>query len=159
MRPHAKRFGFEDLEEHVYHFDIPELLPGFAFFNIEPALANGVPRQQAIKDRVDHYVEVLKMTMGAERYEQAVVSPNLLKYLIRLMYDAEHGLQPRPLPRVGGLLRAITARAGGRPALRGRPATGRAGGGTTIQQRGGHLEDSPAPNGRPTDVREHHGRG
>ncbi len=92
MRAHAKRFGFEDLEENVLHFDIPELLPGFAFFNIEPALANGVPRQQAIKDRVDHYVEVLKMTMGAERYEQAVVSPNLLKYLIRLMYDAEHGL-------------------------------------------------------------------
>jgi DNA helicase HerA-like ATPase len=92
MRAHAKRFGFDDLEEHVIHFDIPERLPGFAFFNIEPALANGVPRMQAIKDRVDHYVEVLKMTMGEDRYEQAVVSPNLLKYLIRLMYDEEHGL-------------------------------------------------------------------
>ena len=33
------------------------------------------------------------MTMGEERYEQAVVSPNLLKYLIRLMYDEEYGLQ------------------------------------------------------------------
>ena len=55
MRAHAKRFGFEDLEERVLHFDIPDILPGFAFFNIEPALASGVPRLQAIKDRVDHY--------------------------------------------------------------------------------------------------------
>ena len=92
MRAHAKRFGFNDLEANVIHFDIPERLPGFAFFNIKPALANGVPRLQAVKDRVDHYVEVLKMTMGEERYEQAVVSPNLLKYLLRLMYDEEHGL-------------------------------------------------------------------
>ena len=30
--------------------------------------------------------------MGEDRYEQAVVSPNLLKYLLRLMYDEEHGL-------------------------------------------------------------------
>ncbi|MDX1745260.1 MAG: ATP-binding protein, partial [Halobacteriales archaeon] len=92
MLAHAKRFGFKDLEERVLHFDIPDILPGFAFFNIEPALASGVPRLQAIKDRVDHYEEVLKMTMGEERYEQAVVSPNLLKYLLRLMYDEEHGL-------------------------------------------------------------------
>ena len=92
MRAHAKRFGFEALEERVLHFDIPDILPGFAFFNIKPALASGVPRLQAVKDRVDHYEEVLKMTMGEERYEQAVVSPNLLKYLIRLMYDEKHGL-------------------------------------------------------------------
>lgn len=83
-RAHVKRFGFEDLEENVLNFDIPKVLPGFAFFNIEPVLANGVPRLQAVKDRVDHYEEVLKMTMGEERYEQAVVSSNLLKYLIRL---------------------------------------------------------------------------
>ena len=93
MRAHAQRFGFDDLEANVLHFDIPDMLPGFAFFNIEPALANGVPRLQAIKDRVDHYEEVLKMTMGEDRYEQAVVSPNLLKYLIRLMYDENHGLE------------------------------------------------------------------
>ena len=92
MRAHAKRFGFIDFEKNVIHFDIPDRLPGFAFFNIEPALANGVPRLQAVKDRVDHYVEILKMTMGEERYERAVVSPNLLKYLIRMMYDEDHGL-------------------------------------------------------------------
>jgi hypothetical protein len=51
-------------------------LPGFAFFNIESAIANGIPRAQAIKDRADHYVEALKTTMGEDRSEQAVVSSN-----------------------------------------------------------------------------------
>ncbi|RKD87988.1 ATP-binding protein [Halopiger aswanensis] len=91
MRAHARRFGMDDLEENVLHFPIPEILPGFAFFNLEPALENGVRRVDAVQNKADHYEEILKMVMGEERYEQAVVAPNLIKYLIKTLYDEEYG--------------------------------------------------------------------
>ena len=93
MRAHARRFGTTDLEENVLHFPIPEILPGFAFFNIEPSLASGVTRVDAVQDKADHYETIIKMVMGDDRYEQAVVAPNLIKYLIKILYDAEYGLE------------------------------------------------------------------
>ncbi|WP_152419800.1 ATP-binding protein [Natrialba hulunbeirensis] len=91
MRAHARRFGVDDLEENVVHFPIPEVLPGFAFFNIERQLENGVRRVDAVQNKADHYEEILKMVMGVERYERAVVAPTLIKYLIKTLYDDEHG--------------------------------------------------------------------
>ncbi|WIV68789.1 conjugal transfer protein [Natrialbaceae archaeon AArc-T1-2] len=91
MRAHARRFGVDDLEENVLHFPIPEVLPGFSFFNIERQLENGVRRVDAIQNKADHYEEILKMVMGEERYERAVVAPTLIKYLIKTLYDDEYG--------------------------------------------------------------------
>ncbi len=91
MRAHARRFGVDDLEENVLHFPIPDVLPGFAFFNIERQFENGVRRIDAIQNKADHYEEVLKMVMGEERYERAVVAPTLIKYLIKTLYDDEYG--------------------------------------------------------------------
>ncbi|ELY41613.1 primase-like DNA-binding domain-containing protein [Natronorubrum sulfidifaciens] len=91
MRAHAHRFGMDDLEENVIHFPIPDVLPGFAFFNLESTLENGVNRVDAVQRKADHYEEILKMVMGEERYERAVVAPNLIKYLIKTLYDAEYG--------------------------------------------------------------------
>ncbi|NGM71332.1 ATP-binding protein [Natronolimnobius sp. AArcel1] len=91
MRAHAHRFGVDDLEENVLHFPIPEVLPGFAFFNIERQLENGVRRVDAVQNKADHYEEILKMVMGEDRYERAVVAPTLIKYLIKALYDEEHG--------------------------------------------------------------------
>ncbi|MCU4975035.1 primase-like DNA-binding domain-containing protein [Halobacteria archaeon AArc-m2/3/4] len=91
MRAHARRFGMSDLEENVLHFPIPDVLPGFAFFNLEPALENGVRRVDAVQNKADHYGEILKMVMGEDRYERAVVAPNLIKYLIKTLYDEEYG--------------------------------------------------------------------
>ncbi|MDR5673561.1 primase-like DNA-binding domain-containing protein [Halalkaliarchaeum sp. AArc-GB] len=93
MRAHARRFGTTDLEENVLHFPIPEILPGFAFFNIEPSLRSGVNRVDAVQDKADHYETIIKMVMGEERYEQAVVAPNLIKYIIKILYDEEYGLE------------------------------------------------------------------
>lgn len=93
MRAHARRFGVTDLEENVLHFPIPEILPGFAFFNIKPALASDVNRIDAIQDKADHYEAIIKMVMGEDRYEQAVVAPNLIKYLTKVLYDEEYGLE------------------------------------------------------------------
>ena len=93
MRAHAKRFGVEDLEENVLHFSVPDILPGFAFFDITPALEDGVRRVDAIQDKADHYEELIKLVMGPERYEDAIASPTLIKYLIKTMYDEEYGLE------------------------------------------------------------------
>jgi len=93
MRAHAKRFGTTDLEENVLHFSVPDILPGFAFFDITPALEDGVRRVDAIQDKADHYEELIKLVMGPERYEDAIASPTLIKYLIKAMYDEEYGLE------------------------------------------------------------------
>ncbi len=92
MRAHATRFGTEDLKETVLHFAVPDILPGFAFFDITPALEDGVRRVDAIQDKADHYEELIKLVMGPERYEEAVAAPTLIKYLIKAMYDEEYGL-------------------------------------------------------------------
>ncbi|WP_188884296.1 ATP-binding protein, partial [Halarchaeum grantii] len=91
MRAHAAGFGLEDLEENVIHFSIPEDLPGFSFFNIQPALENGVRREDAVQKKADHYEEILKLVMGQERYERATVAPGLIKTLIKALFDEEHG--------------------------------------------------------------------
>ncbi len=91
MRAHARRFGMDDLEENVVHFPIPDVLPGFAFFNLDPLLENGVSRVDAVQGKADHYEEILKMVMGTDRYERAVVAPTLIKYLIKTLYDDEYG--------------------------------------------------------------------
>ncbi|QLC35528.1 DUF87 domain-containing protein (plasmid) [Halarchaeum sp. CBA1220] len=91
LRAHAVRFGLDDLEENVIHFPIPEILPGFSFFNIEPALANGQRREDAVQQKADHYEEILKLVMGTERYERATVAPGLIKTLIKALFDDDHG--------------------------------------------------------------------
>jgi hypothetical protein len=50
-------------------------------------------RENVVQDTADHYEEIIKLVMGEERYEQAIVAPNLIKYLIKMMFDAEHGLE------------------------------------------------------------------
>jgi len=91
MRAHASRFGVDDLEDNVVHFPVPEVLPGFAFFNIERDLQAGRDRVDAVQNKADHYEEVLKLAMGEERYEQAIVAPNLIKYLVKALFDEEYG--------------------------------------------------------------------
>lgn len=91
MRAHATRFGVDDLEENVVHFPLPTVLPGFSFFNLEPAMENGRRRKDAVQRKADHYEEILKLVMGAERYERATVAPGLIKTLIKALFDEEHG--------------------------------------------------------------------
>jgi len=91
MRAHASRLGVDSLEANVIHFPVPDVLPGFAFFNIERDLDAGWPRVDAVQNKADHYEEVLKLTMGEERYEQAIVAPSLIKYLVKALFDEEYG--------------------------------------------------------------------
>ncbi|EMA56310.1 primase-like DNA-binding domain-containing protein [Halococcus thailandensis] len=93
MRSHAARFGFEDLEENVLHFNIPDILPGISFFDIRAALDDGRSRTDAIQYMADYYEEIIKLVMGKDRYEKATAGPTLIKHLVKALYDEEHGLR------------------------------------------------------------------
>ena len=101
MRAHARRFGMTDLEENVVHFPLPDVLPGFSFFDLEPSMANGRRRVDAVQRKADHYEEILKLVMGEARYERATVAPTLIKTLIKALFDEAHG-------RENGLYREST---------------------------------------------------
>jgi len=101
MRAHARRFGMTDLEENVVHFPIPDVLPGFSFFDLEPSIESGRRREDAVQRKADHYEEILKLVMGTDRYERATVAPTLIKTLIKALFDEEYG-------RENGLYRAST---------------------------------------------------
>src|SRR6056297_1092834 len=91
MRAHARRFGMTDLEENVVHFPVPDVLPGFSFFDLEPSIETGRRREDAVQRKADHYEEILKLVMGTDRYERATVAPTLIKTLIKALFDEEHG--------------------------------------------------------------------
>jgi len=101
MRAHARRSGTTDLEEHVVHFPVPDILPGFSFFDLEPSIENGRRREDAVQRKADHYEEILKLVMGTDRYERATVAPTLITTLIKALFDEEHG-------RENGLYREST---------------------------------------------------
>lgn len=90
LRAHWKRYG--DLD-NVYYFPVPDILPGFSFFNIDPALDNGQRRVDAVQNKSDHYEEILKLVMGAEKYGESKVAPNIIKSLIKALFDEEYGLE------------------------------------------------------------------
>lgn len=91
MRAHARRFGMTDLEENVVHFPIPDVLPGFSFFDLEPSLESGRRREDAVRRKADHYEEILKLVMDEDRYKRATVAPTLIKTLITALFDEEYG--------------------------------------------------------------------
>ncbi|WP_267644153.1 primase-like DNA-binding domain-containing protein [Haloarchaeobius amylolyticus] len=91
MRAYARRFGMTALRENVIHFRIPDMLPGFSFFDLEPSLANGRNRTDAVQRKADHTEEILRLAMGADAYDSAKVAPTLIKMLVKLMFDEEHG--------------------------------------------------------------------
>ena len=87
-RAHFARHG--DLEG-VYRFDCSETLPGVGLFDIRAELAAGVPRATAVQDTVDHYIGLLRQLMGPDRFDEAVRSPAVIRYLVRALFDPEHG--------------------------------------------------------------------
>ncbi|QLD87440.1 ATP-binding protein [Natronomonas halophila] len=88
LRAHYAKYG--DLDD-VYYFDCTETLPAISFFDIRDQLADGIDRTTAVEDVVDHYIEILIGIMGRDRFEQAVRSPDIIKYLVKAMFDPVHG--------------------------------------------------------------------
>jgi DNA helicase HerA-like ATPase len=88
LKAHYARHG--DLED-VYYFDCAETLPAISFFDIREQLADGIDRTTAVEDVTDHYVEMLIGAMGRERFQRAVRSPDIIRYLVKAMFDPVHG--------------------------------------------------------------------
>ncbi|MCQ4334427.1 hypothetical protein KM295_13265 [Natronomonas sp. F2-12] len=88
LRAHYEEYGSLD---DVYYFDCTETLPATSFFDIREQLADGVDRTTAVEDVTDHYIEMLVGIMGEERFEQAVRSPDIIRYLVKALFDPVHG--------------------------------------------------------------------
>ncbi|WP_224333786.1 ATP-binding protein [Haloprofundus halobius] len=88
MAAHFARFGTLD---NVIYFNCAEVLPAFSFFDIRDELNAGVSRTTAVEDTVDHYIEILTQIMGTDRFEQAVRSPDIIRYLTKAMFDPVSG--------------------------------------------------------------------
>lgn len=94
MQAHFERFGEEEFKENIIHYPIPDILPGFTFFNIKPSLRQGQRRADAIQNKADHYQELLKLVMGRERYEESKVAPTIISALIKALFD-EHYVESK----------------------------------------------------------------
>ncbi|MBX0296717.1 ATP-binding protein [Haloarcula nitratireducens] len=88
MQAHYERYG---TLEDVLYFDCAELLPAFSFFDIRDELDRGIARTTAVEDRVEHYIEILIQLMGRDRFEQAVRSPDIIRYMVKAMFDPVSG--------------------------------------------------------------------
>ncbi|WP_225741176.1 ATP-binding protein [Halorussus halophilus] len=88
LRAHYAKYGTLD---NVYYFECSEVLPALSFFDIRPQLAAGVDRETAVQDVVDHYIEILVGIMGRENFESAVRSPDIIRYLVKALFDPVHG--------------------------------------------------------------------
>ena len=88
LRAHYAEHG--DLDD-VYYFDCAETLPALSFFDIRPQLAAGISRASAVQNVVDHYIELLRGVMGSEQFDQAVRSPDIIRYLVKALFDPVHG--------------------------------------------------------------------
>ncbi|WP_266080723.1 ATP-binding protein [Haladaptatus caseinilyticus] len=88
LKAHYAKFGTLD---NVYHFDAPEMLPAFSFFDIRPKLAMGRRREDAIQDTVEHFHEVMRLILGKETHDRAFVANEILTFLIKALFDKEYG--------------------------------------------------------------------
>ncbi|WP_276258036.1 type IV secretory system conjugative DNA transfer family protein [Haloglomus litoreum] len=88
LRAHFAEYG--SLEDVLY-FDCAAVLPAISFFDIRGELEAGIPRETAVEDAVDHYIEILRAIMGRDRFDQAVRSPDIIRYLVKALFDPVHG--------------------------------------------------------------------
>ena len=88
LRAHYAKY--ESLD-NIYYFECSQVLPALSFFDIRPQLAAGVDRATAVQDIVDHYIEILIGIMGRDRFERAVRSPDIIRYLVKALFDPVHG--------------------------------------------------------------------
>jgi len=88
LRTHYAEYGNLD---DVLYFDLTEVLPALTFFDIEPLLDAGIPREEARSRVAGHYEEILAGVMGTERFGRAVDSPKVIRNHIKALFDPIHG--------------------------------------------------------------------
>ncbi|WP_255197772.1 type IV secretory system conjugative DNA transfer family protein [Halorarius litoreus] len=88
LRAHFAEYG---TLENVYYFDCSQTLPAVSVFDIRDQLAAGRSRTSAIEDIVDHYIEILRGVAGEENFDTAIRSPDVIRYLVKALFDADYG--------------------------------------------------------------------
>jgi len=88
LRAHYARYG--DLD-NVYYFDCSETLPAVSLLDIRADLAAGVKRTTAVERTVDHYMEILRQIMAGDTFDDAVRSPDVIRYLLKAQFDPVYG--------------------------------------------------------------------
>ena len=88
-----------DLDD-VYYFDLTSVLPAFSFFDIEPLLDAGLPREEARSRKTGHYEAILRSAMPAGQYDDATESPRVIRNHLRALYDPIHGADAFPHTRL-----------------------------------------------------------
>jgi len=87
-RTHLARYG--DLDD-VYYFECGDILPALGLFDIRSQLAAGIDRERAVEAVATHYTELLTDFAGAEQFQRAIRSPDVIHYLVKALFDPEHG--------------------------------------------------------------------
>jgi hypothetical protein len=106
LRAHYRHHG--DLDD-VYYFDCARFVPAISFFDISDDLEAGVPRATAVEDRVDHYIEILEGIMGEDAF-QSKRAPDVIRYLVKAMYDPVHGSDAFPQSTLDAAAKRMTQR-------------------------------------------------
>jgi len=88
LRAHYATYG---TLENVLYFDCSKVVPAFSFFDIRDDLDAGVARTTAVEETADHYLEILAGIMGPDRFQQAVRSPDIIRYLVKALFDPVNG--------------------------------------------------------------------
>lgn len=106
LKAHYRRHGTLD---DVYYFDCDRFVPAISFFDISDDLEAGVPRATAVEDRVDHYIEILEGIMGEDAF-QSKRAPDVIRYLLKAMYDPVHGSDAFPQRELDAAAKRMTQR-------------------------------------------------
>lgn len=88
MRAH---FADHGMMENIYVFDCAETLPAISFFDIQPALDAGFDRGTIAHQRIQAFLDIVKMVMPDDSYEQAPRSRQALYWLLAAQYDPTFG--------------------------------------------------------------------
>ncbi|WP_273837823.1 type IV secretory system conjugative DNA transfer family protein [Halococcus sp. PRR34] len=91
MRAYAAKYGFDALEEDVLYFPVPEVLPGVSVFDARQSLSEGARRTDVIQDLAERYVEIIKLRMGTDAFNDAKNAETVINYLIDALLDEEYG--------------------------------------------------------------------
>lgn len=100
MRAHAALFGVDSLNTHVHHFDFPEGMPGFTFFDLrkmESPYREFADREDAVQHQISRYLAILHHLMPAEKLAEAPNSVTVLENLVRAGFDEAHWHENMPL--------------------------------------------------------------
>lgn len=77
-----------DTLNDVYRFDAHERLPAAPIFDIEPAMASGLSRTQAVQAVTNQLEAMLQGVMGTEGYESATTSSRVIRAIVKALFAA-----------------------------------------------------------------------